>query len=356
MSRFLREDLQELEAYVPGEQPRDRSYVKLNTNESPFPPCEAVRRAAAEEAGLLNLYPDPTGLALKRALAQTYGVTTEQVFLANGSDDILNFAFLAFCGKEKPAAFPDITYGFYQVFADLYGIPVHVIPLLEDLSIDLETFCAAPGMAVIANPNSPTGKTLKPAQIRKLLQSDPDRLVLVDEAYVDFGAESCVPLIKEFDNLLVVQTFSKSRSMAGARLGFALGSPELIGDLEKICYSTNPYAVNRMTLAAGLAALNAPEYDAANNRRIAKIREETAGQLKAMGFSVTESLANFLFIRPPMGSGRAFYEGLRKRGVLVRVYSTERIKGYVRVTVGDEEQMEKFLAAAEDYLKESWNA
>ena len=188
------------------------------------------------------------------------------------------------------------------------------------------------------------------------MEADPDRLVLVDEAYVDFGAESCVPLLKEFDNLLVVQTFSKYRSMAGARLGFAFGSEELVGDLEKIRYSTNPYSVNRMTLAAGTAAIRNTDYDREHAGRIAKTREKVAKALRELGFVLTDSLANFLFVKPPAGSGRAFYEGLRRRGILIRVYGTERIRDYVRVTIGDEEQMERFLDAVKDYLKEAENA
>ena len=351
MSRFIREDLAGLEAYTPGEQPQDRRYIKLNTNESPFPPCEAVKEAAAREAGLLNLYPDPDGKRLKQLLSGEYGVPEDQIFLSNGSDDILNFAFMAFCGAQRPAVFPDITYGFYQVFADLHRIPAAIVPLLPDFTADVESLMQQKGMLVIANPNSPTGIALPAKEIERLLAADPDRLVLVDEAYVDFGAESCLPLLKRYGNLLVVQTFSKSRSMAGARLGFAFGSPEVIGDLEKIRYSTNPYNVNRMTLAAGAAALENAEYDRENCLKIQKNRAVTEKALRKLGFEMTESSANFLFVRPPVGDGLAYYQGMKDRGVLVRRYSGERTRYHVRVTIGDEAQMEGFLRATEDYLK-----
>ena len=351
MSRFMSRRFAGLTAYTPGEQPQDRSYVKLNTNESPFPPCPEVTAAAAAEAERLHLYPDPTGHALKEKLAEYYGLEPAQVFLANGSDDILNFSFMAFCDEERPAVFPDISYGFYPVYADLYGIPHRVIPLKEDFTIDPAEYCAAKGMIVIANPNAPTGLTLTPAQIRQMLESDPERVVLIDEAYVDFGAESCVPLIREYPNLLVVQTFSKSRSMAGARLGYALAQPELIEDLEKIKYSTNPYSINRMTLAAGTAALEHQDYFTENCRKIGENRARTAVQLRDMGFTLTDSLANFLFVRPPKGSGRDYYLGLKERGVLVRYFGTERIRDYVRVTVGDAAQMETFLRETKAYLE-----
>ena len=351
MSRFMRKDLASLQAYTPGEQPQDRRYIKLNTNESPFPPCEAVKEAAAAEAEKLNLYPDPDGGRLKGLLTEQYGVPEEQIFLSNGSDDILNFAFMAFCDAGRPAVFPDISYGFYQVFADLHRIPAVVLPLLPDFTVDVEAFLAQKGMAVIANPNSPTGIALPAEEIEGILAADPERLVLVDEAYVDFGAESCLPLLKKYDNLLVVQTFSKYRSLAGARLGFAFGSPDVIRDLETIRYSTNPYNVNRMTLAAGIAALKNAEYDRENGRKIQKNRAMTEEALKKLGFEMTRSSANFLFVRPPVGDGKDYYLGMKERGVLVRVYGNERIRNYVRVTIGDEEQMAGFLRATEDYLK-----
>ncbi len=353
MSRFLSARLAALETYTPGEQPQDRSYVKLNTNESPFPPDAAVCDAVAAEAERLNLYPDPTGLALKEALAARYGVAAENVFLSNGSDDILNFAFMAFCDAEHGAAAPAVSYGFYPVFAALHGVSLTPIPLRADFTVDPALFCAAEGMAVLANPNAPTGLALSAAEIESIAASQADRVVLVDEAYVDFGGESCVPLTKKYENLLVVQTYSKSRSMAGARLGFAIGSRALIRDLEILQYSTNPYNINRMTMAAGLAALENDGYYMNHCRRIMRIRDESKAALRALGFTVTDSLANFLFASPPAGTGEALYLGLKERGVLVRYFGTAGIEDYVRITVGDEEQMARLLSAAADYLKEA---
>ena len=246
MSRFLSHRFDGLEAYVPGEQPRDRTYIKLNTNESPYPPSpEVSERLCSGEIGNLNLYPDPTGRALKEKLAALYEVGPENVFLANGSDEILNFAFMAFCDAEHGVAFPDISYGFYPVFADLYAIPASVIPLKEDFSVDYRDYLNIGKMVVIANPNAPTGMKIPLSEIEEILKSNPGQVVLIDEAYVDFGGESCIPLIKKYDNLLVSHTYSKSRSMAGARLGYAIADRELIADLEKIKYSTNPYNINR---------------------------------------------------------------------------------------------------------------
>ena len=252
MSKFLRRSLAALEAYVPGEQPQDRKYIKLNTNESPYPPPQSVAAVLnAEEAAKLRLYSDPESRVLKERLARNYGRAQAEVFVSNGSDEILNFAFMAY--GEQGVRFADITYGFYSVFANLYGLDAEVIPLREDFSLDAEAFCGKDGLTVITNPNAPTGMALPLAAIEEIVSSSRG-VVLVDEAYVDFGAESAVNLIDRYDNLLVVQTFSKSRSMAGARLGFAFGNAALIADLERIKYATNPYNINRLTQAAGAQA------------------------------------------------------------------------------------------------------
>ena len=255
MSRYLISQYQSLEAYVPGEQPQDMQYVKLNTNESPYPPSPAVIEAAAREAGRLNLYSDPVCATLRDAIAGLYGVKRENVYVSNGSDDILNFAFMAFAGRGGRVHFPDISYGFYRVFGDLHGCDYATIPLEADFSIDPEKYHGLSGLIVIANPNAPTGMCLSLDAVEGILRSNPDGVVVIDEAYVDFGGQSCVPLTAKYDNLLVVQTFSKSRSMAGARLGFAIANPELIADLDRIKYATNPYNVNLMTCAAGAAAI-----------------------------------------------------------------------------------------------------
>ncbi|MBR4728225.1 MAG: histidinol-phosphate transaminase [Clostridia bacterium] len=353
MSRFFSEKYAALTPYTPGEQPQDQQYIKLNTNESPFPPAPAALRMAAEAAEKLQLYSDPTAAPLHRALAETLGVAPTEVLATNGSDEILNFAFMAFCDAAHPAVFPDITYGFYPVFAALNGVPATVLPLRDDLTIDPDALAAAKGTIFLANPNAPTGIALPRAAIEALLAADPDRVVVVDEAYVDFGAESCVPLIKTYDNLLVTQTFSKSRSLAGARLGFGVGCEALINDLNTIKYSTNPYNVNRMTMAAGVGALAEEAYTRANCAAIIENRAFAADGLRALGFELTDSRANFLFAKHPRFGGEAFYQALRARGILVRHFSTERIKNYNRITVGSRAQMQALLDAAAAILEET---
>ena len=340
MSRYLSSKYASLEAYTPGEQPRDMQYIKLNTNESPYPPAPQVIEVVLTEAGRLQLYCDPVCADLRDALADRYGVGRENVFVSNGSDDILNFAFMAFGGGGKRAYFPDISYGFYRVYADLHGLQYRQIPLREDFSIAVEDYLSLDGFIALANPNAPTGMALTRAQIEQILRSNPDHVVLIDEAYVDFGAESCVPLTAVYDNLLVVQTFSKSRGLAGARLGFAIGSDALIADLERIKYSTNPYSVNRMTQAAGVATLAADEYNAENCRRIMQTRKESTLCLRGMGFEVLPSLANFIFVRYPGVSGEALYRQLKAKGVLVRHFDAPRIRDYLRITIGTPEQMD----------------
>ena len=262
MSRFLAERYATLAAYTPGEQPTDQKYIKLNTNESPFPPSPGVIQAINQDAvEALRLYPDPECGALREQLAARFGFEKENLFVSNGSDDILNFSFMAFCdGNRCGAAFPEISYGFYKVYADLYGVDAKMIPLAKDFSICESDYFGLDRTVVIANPNAPTGIALSVAQIEAILQSNPDNVVLIDEAYVDFGAESCVELVRSYDNLLVVRTFSKSYSLAGGRLGFAIGNQGLIEDLNKIKYSTNPYNINRLTMIAGTEAIKENDY------------------------------------------------------------------------------------------------
>lgn len=351
MSRFMSACYRALEEYVPGEQPQDRVYIKLNTNESPYPPSpktlDALSREAAEQ---LCLYSDPESRALKEGLASLYGVGYENVFVSNGSDDILNFAFMAF-GKDSGVTFPDITYGFYRVFAELHGIDARICLLSEDFSVSVDDYLRTGRMVVIANPNAPTGMALPISEIERIVRNNPDNVVLVDEAYVDFGAESAVSLIGKYDNLLVVQTYSKSRSMAGARLGFAFASEGIIRDLEKIKYSTNPYNVNRLTQAAGLAALSEDEYYKNNCKKIMKTREETKKALEEMGFAVLPSSANFLFAKHPDISGESIYRALKEKGILIRHFSAQRIKDYNRITVGTPTQMGALLDALKNILK-----
>ena len=356
MSRFSSERLAALDPYVPGEQPRDMKYVKLNTNESPFPPAPAVLQAVAAEAGKLNLYCDPDCTRLRAAAAALYGLAPENILPVNGSDEALYFAFTAFCGSARPMAFADITYGFYPVFAAVTGTPAHILPLREDFSLDPADYCGLHENIVLANPNAPTGIALAPADIEKILLSNPDNVVIVDEAYVDFGGESCVPLIGKYDNLLVVQTFSKSRSLAGARLGFALGNAALIGDLNTVKFSTNPYNVNRMTQAAGVAAIASQDYTLENCRRIAENRVYTTKALEDMGFRVLPSKANFLFAAHPAAAGQALYRALKDRGVLVRWFDKPRIREWLRITIGSREQMDALLAAMKTILNDERSA
>lgn len=352
MSKFFSEKYAALTPYTPGEQPKDMQYIKLNTNESPFSPPQSVLDAVRYEAGRLQLYSDPESSALTEKVAEVWGVRKTQVLMTNGSDEALNFAFMAFCDNEHPIVFPDITYGFYPVFAQLNGIPYRTIPLKEDFSIDVQDYLGVGANIAIANPNAPTGLALSVEDIEKILQANPDRVVIIDEAYVDFGGESCVPLVDKYDNLLVVQTFSKSRSLAGARLGLAIGNEKLIADLNTVKYSTNPYNVNRMTAVAGLAALCETEWFENNRKVICENREYTTEALRALGFTVLNSKTNFLFAKSEKISGKALYEKLKARGVLVRHFNGERIKEFVRITIGTKEQMEIFLAKTQEIIQE----
>ena len=303
MSRFFSNKYSSLEAYTPGEQPKDMKYIKLNTNESPFPPSKRVIELALEEAKRLQLYSDPECTPLVAKGAELYGVKKSQILFTNGSDEILNFAFMAFCDKEHPIVFPDITYGFYTVFADLNGIPYEQIPLKDDFSIDYRDYLSINKNIVIANPNAPTGLALPLSQIEEIVKSNPNNVVIIDEAYVDFGAESAVSLVDKYDNLIVTQTFSKSRSLAGARLGFGIACEALIADMNTIKYSTNPYNVNRMTMMAGYGALCENDYYMSNCKEIAKNRDYTKKSLEALGFVVLDSRANFVFAKSNKISG-----------------------------------------------------
>ena len=351
MSRFLNTKYAGLEAYTPGEQPRDKKYIKLNTNESPYPPSPEVLAAlSGQDIQDLRLYSDPEGTVLREKLAKLYGCQPGNVFLSNGSDDILNFAFMAFA--QEGAVFPGLTYSFYPVFADLHKVPYTTVPLKEDFTLDVEGLCATGKFTILANPNAPTGIALPLSEVEKIIVSNPDQVVVIDEAYVDFGAESAAGLIHKYDNLLVVMTYSKSRSMAGARLGFALASRPIIQDLEKLKYSTNPYNVNRLTLKLGEAAVDSDEYFRANAKKIMATREKTAKALRDLGFTLPDSKANFLFVKKEGLDGGLLYRKLKDRGVLIRHFSDPRIAQYNRVTVGTDQEMAAFLEGVKEIMGE----
>ncbi|HZK21612.1 MAG TPA: histidinol-phosphate transaminase [Oscillospiraceae bacterium] len=345
MSRFLLEKYSKLKAYEPGEQPQDFSkFIKLNTNELPYPPSQKVIDAVnAAEIKKLNLYPPVEFLELKTNIANFYDISRENIFLSNGSDEILSFAFLAFFADGAKVAFPDITYGFYKVYAQLYGSSADIIPLNKDYCIDVNDYIDTGKNIVIANPNAPTGICLSFREIEKIVKSNKDNLVIIDEAYIDFGGESAVPLIKKYDNLLVVQTFSKSRSLAGARLGFAMGSSEIIDDLRKIKYSTNPYNVNRLTLIAGNAAFSDDAYFRSCCKSISETRKYLIKELERLGFFVLQSKANFIFAKPSGISASDLYLKLKEKGILIRYFDKERICDFVRITIGTKEQTEILL-------------
>lgn len=353
MSKFLSPKYASLVPYTPGEQPKAMKYIKLNTNESPFPPSKKAQEMAKETLATLQLYSDPEVKALKKSLSEVFGVGKDEVLPTNGSDEILNFAFMAFCDKNKGAAFPDISYGFYPVFAEINNIPYTKIPLKEDFTIDITDYFNLHKTIFIANPNAPTGIALSKDDIRQILEHNRDSVVVIDEAYVDFGAESCVPLIHEYDNLLVAQTFSKSRSMAGARLGFGVASTELIADLNAIKYSTNPYNVNAITMAMGVGALSDEAYTKENCKTIAQNREWLKNELAKLGFESTPSLSNFVFAKHKSASGEMLYLTLKQKGILVRHFSAPRISEYLRITIGTLDDMKTLVKTLEEILEET---
>lgn len=352
MSRFFSEKFNTLTPYTPGEQPKGQQYIKLNTNESPFPPSVAAQKLAAAEAARLELYSDPECRDLVAAATEILGVAGDEIIFTNGSDEILNFAFMAFCDEHRPAVFPDITYGFYPVFAELNRVPYTEIPLNLDFTINVGDYIGVGKTVFIANPNAPTGIALPLSDIESIVRSNPDNVVVIDEAYVDFGAESAVSLTRRYDNLLVTQTFSKSRSLAGARLGFGIGCPSLIRDLNTIKYSTNPYNVNRMTMAAGIGALTDRKYFADNCRAIEQTREWTSDELRALGFTVLDSKANFVFAAHGRISGKELYLKLKQNGILVRHFDSARLTDFNRITIGSMEQMRTLISTIKKILED----
>ncbi|MBO4693169.1 MAG: histidinol-phosphate transaminase [Clostridia bacterium] len=355
MSRFFADQYKDLTPYVPGEQPQDKKYIKLNTNESPFEPPESVKNAVSGQADTARLYSDPDLTALRAQMAQNYGIPADNIVMSNGSDEILNLAFMAFADEKKPLAFADITYGFYKVIAELNSIPYTVIPLKEDFSIRADDYVGLGKTIVIANPNAPTGLYLELSKIERILKSNPENVVIVDEAYIDFGGESAVCLVKKYDNLIVTGTFSKSRSLAGARLGFAFANQKLIADINALRYSMNPYNVNCFTSAAGIAALKEKSYFDNNCKVIIENRDFLEAELKSLGFIVIPSSANFVFAKTSLIGGKELYLRLKEKGILIRHFDNDRIKDYNRITVGTAKQMKTLIEKIKEVLEEIEN-
>ena len=352
MSKFLSPTLAAVTPYTPGEQPQDQQYIKLNTNESPYLPSPAVIAAVSEhEVEKLRLYSDPACADLLKAAAAHFGLQPEQIMPGNGSDENLFFALRAFCDADHPLAYADITYGCYGVWCGLMHIPSHIIPLKEDFTLDPKDYYGLNQTIVLANPNAPTGIALPRAEIEGILKANPNNVVIVDEAYVDFGGESCVPLIDQYENLLVVQTFSKSRQLAGARLGLAMGNAKLIADLNRVKFSLNPYNINRLTLKAGQAALEDTAYFEKTRAAIMDTRAWTMQQLTDRGFTVLDSRANFVFASTERINGGELYKKLKKNGILVRHFDAPRIENWLRITIGTPEQMQALMDAVDKILE-----
>ncbi len=339
MSRFFSEKLQNLEAYTPGEQPKKGQYIKLNTNENPFPPPPQVADILAKEWQGLQLYSDNTCKELVETYAKYRKVSPQNVLFANGSDEILAFSFLAFCSETQGICFPEISYGFYEVFAQLFSVEGEKIPLAEDLSIDHKDYFGKGKTVLIANPNAPTGICLGLGEIEEIVQQNPNHLVIIDEAYVDFGGESAVILTHKYDNLLVCGTFSKSRNLAGARLGYAIGHSDLIADLNKIKYSFNPYNVNSLTQGVGKVSIEEEGYFQECTKKIISVRENFVGELDKLGFHTLPSKANFIFTKTAKISGQDLFQGLKDRNILVRHFTNPKISDFVRITIGTQEEM-----------------
>ena len=359
MSRYLTERYQDFKAYEAGEQLEDREYIRLNTNESPFPPSpKVIQRLKDFNVSGMRFYPDPFCRSLRKKIAERYDVDIENVLVTNGSDDVLDYAFMAFnpigTRKDSPATvvFPDITYNFYEILCGLHGISYTTIPVGGDMTIDPEDFTDTGMNVVLPNPNAPTGIALKLDDIEKIIRSNRGHTVLIDEAYIDFGWETAVPLIKKYDNLIISQTYSKSRSFAGGRVGFAIADKGLIADMLKIQQSESPYNVNSVSLALAEAALDDEEYYLKNCQTIRENRRFTRNALLEMGFRVLPSSTNFVFAKHPDISGAEIYEELKKKGILVRHFDRDRIRGYNRISIGTKEQMDRLIEALSEIIKE----
>ena len=351
MSKYFSNKYKNLVPYVPGEQPKDNDYIKLNTNESPFPPSEKAVALAGEAAKKLHLYSDPTASVLTEKVADMVGVQKNQVLMTNGSDEILNFAFMSFCDENTPAVFPDISYGFYKVFAQINNLPYEEIPLKDDFTINVDDYVGINKTIFIANPNAPTGIALTLDEIEKIVSTNPDNVVVIDEAYVDFGGESAVSLVDKYSNLLVTQTFSKSRSMAGMRIGFAVGNPELIKYLNDVKYSFNSYTMNRTSICCGVEAVKDDEYFKETTTKIIETREWAKEELTKLGFTFPDSMANFIFATHKEVPAKEIFAALREANIYVRYFNSPRIDNYLRITIGTKDEMKKLFEFLRAYLE-----
>jgi len=351
LSIYWSEATKKLVPYVPGEQPKDKKYIKLNTNESPYPPSpkvlEAIKNAANED---LRLYPDPECEVLRKAIAEFYGLEKEEVFVGNGSDEVLAFAFQAFFDPGRTILFPDITYSFYPVYCELYNISYETVALDDNFNVPTEKFLRENGGVVIANPKAPTAVYMPLSEIRSIVEYNKNSVVIIDEAYIDFGGESAVSLIKDFPNLMIIQTVSKSRCLAGLRVGWALGNKELIEGLNRVKNSFNSYTLDRLALAGAVEAFKDREYFEETTQKIVATREWVRKDLKDMGFTVLESMANFVFMSHPKVGADVIFGKLREKGILVRYFKKPRIDNFLRVSIGTDAEMEAFSKALKEIL------
>ena len=357
MSKFWNDKIKEIEPYVPGEQPKDKKYIKLNTNENPYSPSEKViEKIKSMSLKDLKLYPDPDVSELRKVIAEYFSkkiderITKEQIFVGNGSDEVLALIFMTFFNKGDKVYYPDITYSFYPVYADLFDLKEVRIPLNENFEIEIDKYFGVDGHIIITNPNAPTSIALKLEEIEEIVKKNPNQLVVVDEAYVDFGAESAVKLVNKYDNVLVVQTFSKSRSFAGMRLGYAIGSENIIEGLNRLKFSFNSYTIDRISIEAGIESFKDDDYFVKINAKIIETREKTVKKLKELEFKVLNSSANFIFISHNKVFAGDLYKQLKDNGILVRYFAKDRIDNYLRVTIGTDEEMKIFIEKLEKLL------
>jgi histidinol-phosphate aminotransferase len=354
MSKYWNNKVRELEPYVPGEQPKDKKYIKLNTNENPYPPSKRVMEVMKNAVnGDLKLYPDPTCSELIDELADYYSLEKDQIFIGNGSDEVLAFSFMAFFSKDRKILFPDISYSFYPVYAQLLDLNYELVKLDENFNVSLEEFKKENGGVIIPNPNAPTAKYIHIEELKKLVEANKDSVVIIDEAYIDFGGESMIKFINEYDNLLVIQTLSKSRALAGLRVGFAFGHKDLIEGLNRIKNSINSYTIDRVAISGAAEAIRDEEYFQEITKKIISTREKTVEDLESLGFMVLESKANFVFASHKEVQGKVLYEKLKDNGVLVRYFNKERIDNFLRISIGTDDEMAVLLDKLKIILDEN---